>query len=150
MTHYTTCIARFVAGPRPLALALITSLLFTAGCLQPREAEYESPKTQAKYPQIVIINNFLPWVAFHDPIVTPAEGEVPMKVTVPIRLKQWQRKEAQYRFIFLDQDGRPVGPEMDWRWEVLNPRTLVYLEASALDTAAVDWRLEIRKNLKKN
>jgi hypothetical protein len=32
----------------------------------------------------------------------------------------------------------------DWQYMSLGPRTLLYMQGNALDTRAVDWRLQIR------
>ena len=128
-------------------LTLAVLMLASLGCSStkpPREAVSE-PQIEDAYPQVTIEGKLK--IAKHRPIVVPAEGRTPMHVTVPVRLRSNDRAEVQYRFAFLDDRGAPTGPPMDWRWKVLPPRTVVYLEGGALDHKAVDWRLEIRPNL---
>jgi hypothetical protein len=51
----------------------------------------------------------------------------------------------QYRFEFFDELGRPLQPQMQWRYAQLPARNQRFFEGSALDTAAVDWRFEARR-----
>jgi hypothetical protein len=52
---------------------------------------------------------------------------------------------VQYRYLFMDAQGRPVERnEVGWKYQVLPPGVERFLEGNALDTTAVNWRLEIR------
>ena len=129
-----------------LAMMLVGVVGVGSGCsMQPRSASTDTEANQDLYPQVVVIDPLK--VSKHQPIVTESDGVTPMRVTVPVRLKSNKSQEVQYRFVFLDRKGRPVGPAMDWRWKVMPARALIYMEGEALDTDAVDWRLEIRENL---
>jgi Protein of unknown function (DUF1425) len=68
-----------------------------------------------------------------------------MTVVVPVRMAHDGAGDysIQYRFTFLDQSGRPLASQTQWRMEQLTPRVEKILEGTALD-AATDWRLEIR------
>ncbi|NBC10999.1 MAG: DUF1425 domain-containing protein, partial [Planctomycetes bacterium] len=92
----------------------------------------------------VIIGNLGGAVRKHQPAVTPSLDDAPMAVTVPLRLMSDKSREVQYRFTFFDAAGRPLSPEMDWRWKVMPARALIHLQGAALDDRAVDWRLEVR------
>ncbi len=103
--------------------------------------------SEAQYPQIATEGNLGNHLSYARPIVRPpgqANGQSPMSVTVPIRLRDDKPVNAQYRFTFLAADGQPLGPAMDWRFMVLPPRLQVFMEGSAMSDEASDWRLEIR------
>jgi uncharacterized protein YcfL len=99
--------------------------------------------SEVRYPQIATEGSLGNHLSYARPIVR-TDGQTPMSVTVPIRLRDDKPVNAQYRFTFLAADGAPVGPPMDWRFMVLPPRLQVFMEGSAMSTEAVDWRLEIR------
>ncbi len=68
-----------------------------------------------------------------------------MGVVVPVR---WAYDDPngyyiQYKFTFLDQSGKPIAAQTEWRLEQLAPRVEKILTGTALDSAA-DWRLEIK------
>ena len=132
-------------------LMLIPSLLAVAfvftGC---NEAVNEPPYavkpdgvSAAQYPQIATEGNLGNHLSYAKPIIRD-DGPTPIRVTVPIRLRDNNEVNAQYRFTFLGADGAPVDPPMDWRFMVLPPRLQVFMEGSALSNEAVGWRLEIR------
>ena len=82
------------------------------------------------------------WLRIGDVRVVP-EGL--MTVVVPVRLAHDGSGDysIQYRFTFLDQSGKPLASQTQWRMEQLTPRVERILQGTALD-AATDWRLEIR------
>ena len=135
-------------------LTLIASLFVfpfvMTGCSaidKPPHAVKPDNVSEAQYPQIATEGNLGNHLSYARPIVRPsgqAPGGTPMHVTVPIRLRDDKPVNAQYRFTFLAADGGPIGQPMDWRFMVLPPRLQVFMEGSALDSQAVDWRLEIR------
>lgn len=97
------------------------------------------------YPQIVVTSNLQKWLAFSPATVVPSSEKQPMSVQVPVRsLYDKGQLRIQYRFEFLDEKGLPVGPPPGYRFAVLEPRLLVYLEGNAMETSAVDWRLVVR------
>lgn len=99
--------------------------------------------SEARYPQIATEGNLGNHLSYARPIVR-MDGQTPMSVTVPIRLRDDHPVNAQYRFSFLAADGSPLHPTSDWRFMVLPPRLQVFMEGSAMSTEAQDWRLEIR------
>jgi len=130
--------------------ALIPSLLVVfviTGCSQvvdePPHAVKPDNVSEAQYPQIATEGNLANHLSYAKPIVRD-DGPTPIRVTVPIRLRDNKPVNAQYRFTFLGADGAPADQPMDWRFMVLPPRLQVFMEGSALSNEAVDWRLEIR------
>ena len=51
---------------------------------------------------------------------------------------------VQYRFLFFDHSGRPVGPDPAWQQIYLPARAQEFVTGTALAKEAVDWRLEVR------
>lgn len=68
-----------------------------------------------------------------------------MTVVVPVRLAYEDNNGfyIQYKFTFLDQAGKPLAAQTEWKMEQLTPRVEKILQGTALD-AATDWRLEIK------
>lgn len=68
-----------------------------------------------------------------------------MSVVVPVRLAYDDPNGyyIQYKFTFLDNSGKPIASQTEWRMEQLTPRVEKILTGTALDAAA-DWRLEIK------
>lgn len=127
----------------PATLLLFTLPCLMLSCAKAPIAATPDPVAPVQYPQIAtegVLGNHL---SYAKPIVR-AEGGNPMKVTVPLRLRDDKPVNAQYRFTFLDRDGAPLDPPMDWRFMVLPPRLQVFMEGSAMSGSAVDWRLEVR------
>lgn len=129
--------------------ALLIALPFVlVGCKTPKEpyAADPDPIAPVQYPQIAAEGKLGDHLFYAKPIVRmgDASAGVPMKVTVPLRLRDDKPVNAQYRFTFLDASGAPLHPLMDWRFMVLPPRLQVFMEGSALSAAAIDWRLEVR------
>ena len=98
------------------------------------------------YPQIVATRGLDQWLAFSPAYVDPSTDLSPLRVTVPVRsLYDKGQLRIQYRFEFFDERGLPVGPAPGYRFAVLEPRIQNnYLEGNAMETTAVDWRLEVR------
>lgn len=101
------------------------------------------PVSAAAYPQVTALEGLGDYVSMDKPIVTQ-DGKRPLLVVVPVRLRSDREVNAQYRFRFFDDRGRPVHPEMEWRYQVLPARAQIFLEASAPDLSATQWRLDIR------
>ncbi len=103
------------------------------------------PKNQ--YPKVVVEVALARWLVVSEPIVAPAPNGGPLTVNVPLRLTSVtpnQFARVQYRYIFLDAAGVPLRTQSDWKYIRLEPRNQVFLQGNALDTTAVDWRLEIQ------
>lgn len=81
-------------------------------------------------------------LGFDEPI-TLRENAI-LNVAVPTRSLGDERYLIDYRFVFYDEHGREVEPVMGWRFIALEPREQRRLSASALDSRAQDWRLQIK------
>lgn len=129
----------------PLLAALIIAPCLLAGCATapPPTAVKQDTLPPASYPQIATEGKLGNHLYYAKPI-TRMEPGTPMKVTVPLRLRDDKPVNAQYRFTFMDTDGAPLSPSMDWRFMVLPPRLQVFMEGTAMSGAARGWRLEVR------
>ena len=125
---------------RMLLLAVVV-LGFSAGCETVGRID---PVTAVGHPQISVLDDLNWQLVFDKPIVEQGDDQ-PLNVTVPVRVAKDSGIVIQYRFAFLDALGRPLQPGMQWRYAQLPARNQRFLEASALDTAAVDWRFEVRR-----
>lgn len=100
------------------------------------------PLPPAAYPQIVVDKSIEGYIANGVPKVERARI---MSVTVPIRaVTDKEDLRVQYRFIFLDKNGVPIGADPDWRYTQLQSRNQTFLKGNAIDAGAEDWRMEIR------
>ena len=135
----------------PLLILLATCLVISpAGCesyhlARPHEGAVDLLPLEA-YPRIVVEHGLHKLLVFGDPVVDVASDMRPMKVAVPVRIKSYRAgANLQYQYVFVDEHGRSVS-ESGWRFERLPPRWRRDLTAAALDTDAVDFRLEVRRS----
>ena len=128
-----------------LAILSLGVALFAVGCdtVKAPGAASPDPLATEAYPQIAALEGLARTLSFDRPDVRSGPTP-PMSVSVPVRLRSDFEKKVHYRFIFFDEHGRPLHPQMGWAYQVLPARAQVFLQASALDTEADDWRLEIR------
>lgn len=128
------------------AALAVAVLAVMAGCDTVRApgAADPDPISDAAYPKVAALGGLGSYMSSSEPAVEGGDGERPLHVAVPVRLRSDHEVSAQYRFIFFDEDRMPVHPRADWRFTTLNPRAQVFLEATATDLEARDWRLEIR------
>ena len=130
-----------------IAPALLCTTML-AGCYTPYGAEPDRIPVAA-HPKIVTIG----WLShdffeFDAPAIKPEVGNQPMKITVSVRLKEWQWEkpiQCQYRFIYFDKDRMPLDPDPAWQFRQIEPRVATYLQGSAPDIGAVDYQCEIRQ-----
>jgi hypothetical protein len=133
------------------AAAVLAGVLLTlSGCVNNDPyvspfAPAKDPLTKETYPQITADGDLAGWLVYDKPTITHDSGI--LHVTVPVRtvttVGEWMK--VQYRYIFLDANNVPVKAQPDWQSQTMEPRQQVFLQGNALDTNAVDWRLEIRK-----
>ncbi len=96
------------------------------------------------YPQIVALDGLGPWLVAEPTIIQHPPGGL-LRITQPIRsASERTHMRIQYRFIYLDAQGRPMRAPEEWRYMVIPALTQVFMDGNALSTEAVDWRLEIR------
>lgn len=118
-----------------------------AGCNQPRAvyppAAGQDPVNAANYPRIVMLDGLQKWVVADTPRVDRSANGV-MRVVVPIRSISTTELNTQYRFQWLDGNGMPLEPEADWQYIRLPVSAQEFAQGSAMDSRAVDWRLQVR------
>lgn len=127
----------------------MTTALLTGGCkTDPIKAPGAGRADLLRfedYPQIAATQNLHAWLVFSPASITPETSRSPMEVSVPFRSKYDKSAlELQYRFIFLDAQGRPLKNNPGFAFLHVEPRLQYFLEGNALDTGVADWRLEIR------
>ncbi len=122
----------------------VAGMLTVAGCqsTDPPAARTEHISAAA-YPPVTATGG-LERVLAHDRAVIERSEAGAMTVSVPVRILRDKEIPVEYRFLFLDDRGRPLRPEGDWQYKVLPARTQQFLTGTALDQDVADWRLEIR------
>lgn len=126
-----------------LALGAI-SLLGSAGCDTVRApgSAFADPLPAGAYPQIEAADGLEGFIVYGEPKV--GRDRI-MSVTVPIRAAtDHEDTRVQYRFMFFDKAGVPIGDEPSWRYTKLASRRQEFLSGNAIDAGAADWRLQIR------
>lgn len=129
-----------------LSLAVLaTAMLLTVGCARTEPwGSVQDPLPQGQQPHVILHDDVHDAVSHGEPVVTRGEGDTPMRVTVPLRLLDNRQYNMQYRFIFFDERGERVSPDMSWRFITLPPRAQTEVQGAAMNPEAVDWRLELR------
>lgn len=95
--------------------------------------------------QITAFDGLQAHLVFGKPRVTGGTHFDAIGIVVPVRAAGDQPQKVQYRFEYFNQDRRPMRPSMDWRYILLPAHGERFMEGAALDPAAVDWRLEVRR-----
>lgn len=97
----------------------------------------------ANNPRITVIQpELMELLGFDAPIVTKDAGR--LRVAVPVRNLTDTRYTLDYKYTFYDEVGREVRPAFGYQEFILNAKEQRRPEAAALDTTAVDWRLQIK------
>lgn len=129
-------------------MAVFATTLLIGGCNKDNVQAPQSVRSDplaGGYPQNVALRGLHNGIVIGKPIVDRATEDQPMRVTVPLRSVVEGTLRTQYKFTFLDDRGRPVKSGREsWSYQVIAEKAEVFLEANALDTDAVDWRLEVR------
>ena len=98
-----------------------------------------------QYPQIEAAQGLGPYLVVSGVDVQDATDTAPMHIVIAMRAAtRYEELNVQYRFIFFDDHSRPLLAEPAWRFKRLPSRSQIFLEDTAFDTTAVDWRLQIR------
>lgn len=128
--------------PLLLALAVITTSLTACNTIKAPPAARTDPLAAQDYPQIVMLEGLDSYLAVSNVVQDPGP---PMDVTVFARgLTNGEQPHVQYRFTFMDRQGRSLERDAAWHYMTVPSRTRVEFRANALDSRAVDWRLEVR------
>lgn len=128
------------------AMFVLAAASLLSACHDPVKAPgagMPDPLHADAYPQIVVTDQIADYMGFGKPVVEVSPGK-PMSVLVPARLINDYAINVQYRFIFFDDAKRPIEPAMEFTYKRMPGRVQQYMSGAALDTNAVDWRLEIR------
>ena len=130
---------------RPLIPLLVAALLATAACqYRPGEAEVDPLPVEA-YPEITVSGVLEGQTLVAETPNVQRGDNVPLSVSLPLRLKNRDNIPVQYRFIFTDRSGRPLDIDPGWKYTTLRGRERTYLLGSATDTNANDWQLQVRE-----
>ncbi|MCX5658446.1 MAG: hypothetical protein NTW19_01835 [Planctomycetota bacterium] len=137
------------AASAPLSIALLAFGLFAilaVGCQSSPypdagRADMMPPGT---YPRNVMMDGVGEGVVLGEATVTAGTADKPIKIQQPVRNILDYPINIQYHFEFFDASRRLVGPDAGWVFKALPPKAEVFLEGSALQTTATDWRLQIR------
>ncbi len=132
---------------RPVLISLaLAGCLLTAGCRRDiaPPGGYADPYPDANYPSVVMLDGLQRFVVVGGTQVTKATTGDVLQVTVGIRNTAQQEINAQYRFYFLDVQGRPLDTDPTWQYVRLSSLAQHFVEASATESSAVKWRLEVR------
>ena len=124
-----------------VATACVASLVLLPCCSQSLRSPEPDPLDMDEYPQVVATENLHRVIVISD----VAKGESrPLNLTLAIRNVDDDERSIQYRFFFLDLNNVPEVLDPDWHYLRLPALTGVFIQGNAMDTRAVDWRLEIR------
>jgi uncharacterized protein YcfL len=95
-------------------------------------------------PQISVVSPELrPWLGFQPAVIVKDEHH-PMAVEIPVRNSTYNKYLVEYRYLFYDNAGLEIEPQMGWTMADLEPKQIVRLKGKALDTRAENYRLEVR------
>lgn len=108
-----------------------------AGQPDPIAVPYQDPRISVADPQLQ------QWLGFHAAVMV-RNGKMPMSITVPVRNLADDQYQIDYRFLFFDELDRQMDPVMNWRFAAVQPKAVAHLEASALDSRARNWKLEVK------
>ena len=107
------------------------------GLADPYPSPYHDPQISVLSPELQ------EWVRFH-PALIRANGEQPLRVSIPARNLGDRQYLIQYRFIYRNKEGFELEPKMGWHRVALGPKSTVDLTGAALSLDAVSYKLEVR------
>lgn len=132
---------------RLATFSLLVCLAMVPGCqtdISPSGGMGDPYPAPLNDPQITILAPELrPWLGFH-PAIIENDGVKPMHVQIPVRNLTDRDYLIDYRVLFYDVNGVQLDPVMGWKMEALRPKQTVRLDGRALDTQAVNYRIEIK------
>ncbi len=121
------------------ALALVATL--TACSKGPIEAK---PDKVSSYPNVSISSlSLADKVRLNPATVSQTEAGL-LRLTQPVRAASDAGLSIEHRVIWFDVQGRPIEPQMTWRFMRLEPRVRQFIEAQASSEQAVDYEVQLR------
>lgn len=138
-----------IAHPTILAVMAPAAGLLLGACASdpakhPGSAQVD-PLPGDQYPKIAALEGLSKWISVSGFDVEPAAPTRPIQITTAVRaMTDGPELNVQYRYVYFDNRSSPINPNPDWQYVRLPSRAQVFLRGSAMDTSAVDWRLEIR------
>jgi len=132
---------------RPLAL-LVLAAFAVSGCNNQRDTDpfvgqQDPVASPANNPRIVTSSSdLMRSLGFDQPIVVRRDDL--LTVSVPTRNLSNERYVLDYRFVWYDNDGMELRPAMGWREVVIEPRDQKRIAANAIDSRAVEWKVQLR------
>jgi uncharacterized protein YcfL len=86
----------------------------------------------------------LRWSTVVDRPMTHRDESNLLFVTVPVRNTTWIALHVQYRYNFLDDQGRPLAPNIAWNRKTLEPGATERITFNSTTPQAAYFQLEIR------
>lgn len=132
---------------RLASLLLMTAIATAAGCTTQRDTSpfagrRDTVAAPANNPRIVTSSSdLMQSLGFDEPIVVRRDDL--LTVSVPTRNLGSDRYLLDYRFVWYDKDGMELRPAMGWREVVIEPRDQKRIAANAIDSRAVDWKIQL-------
>lgn len=125
-------------------LAMMTAAVGVAGGCESTAVVPGQYDEAAVYPNITLQEGDLQQrLGFQEPIISETETGM-MKVTVPVRARSSETLHVEYQVTWLDSDGAPIRPQMNWEPLRLEPRQPRYVAASASSDEAENYSLHFR------
>lgn len=125
-----------------ILMSLVMGMAILSGC---RSAPIASkPDVVSEYPKVTLSSKSLSKAVALNPAVVTRSATGNLQVSQPIRSMSKGGIDIQYRFIWLDEMGRSIQPEMTWRYKRLEPQVPETISASSTSDSAVDYQVQLR------
>lgn len=82
-------------------------------------------------------------LAVNQPVVTETEVGL-MRVSVPVRSRSREELYVEYRTVWLNEAGQPVGGPFTWRTVRISARQRAWLSARATTEEATNFNMQLR------
>lgn len=102
------------------------------------------PDVVSEYPRVAFNTESLAKVLKMNPATVSKSATGMLMVTQPVRNASDSVLYVEYRFIWKDVTGQPVGPEMTWRYKRLEPRLNEVISANATSDTVTDYQIQLR------
>ena len=125
-----------------IGIVLVIGVITLGGCSTAPIGS--QPDVVNEYPKVVLNTESLAKAIKLNPAMVRKTDTGMLKVTQPIRAATDDVLYIEYRFIWKDATGQPVGPEMSWRYKRLEPRLNDYISANATSDQVTDYQVQLR------